>query len=48
MKIDENMKVFENLKVKTLNSKDISCFVNEKIAKTIKIGQMAKFFLQNA
>ena len=48
MKIDENMKVFENFKVKTLNSEDVYCYVNEKIAKTIKIGQMAKFFLQNA
>ena len=48
MKIDENMKVFENFKVKTLNSEDIYCCINEKIAKTIKIGQMTKFFLQNA
>ena len=36
MKIDENMKVFENFKVKTLNSEDVYCYVNEKIAKTIK------------
>ena len=36
MKIDENMKVFEILKVKTLNSEDIYCCFNEKIAKTIK------------
>lgn len=48
MKIDENMKVFEILKVKTLNSEDIYCCFNEKIAKTIKIEQMTKFFLQNA
>lgn len=36
MKINEIMKVFENFKVKTLNSEDIYCCVNEKIAKTIK------------
>ena len=48
MKIDENMKVFEIFKVKTLNSEDIYCYVNEKIAKTIKIGELTKFFLQNA
>jgi len=36
MKTDEIMKVFENFKVKTLNSEDIYCCVNEKIAKTIK------------
>ena len=48
MKIDENMKVFENFKVKTLNSEDVYCYVNEKIAKTIKIGELTKFYLQNA
>lgn len=48
MKIDENMKVFENFKVKTLNSEDVYCYVNEKIAKIIKIGELTKFFLQNA
>lgn len=48
MKIDENMKVFENFKVKTLNSEVIYCYVNERIAKTIKNGGMIKFFLQNA
>ena len=48
MKIDENMKVFENFKVKTLNSEDVYCYINEKIAKTIKIGELTKFFLQNA
>ena len=48
MKNNENMKVFENLKVKTLNSEDVYCYVNEKIAKTIKIGELTKFFLQNA
>ncbi|EFX40269.1 hypothetical protein HMPREF9180_1185 [Streptococcus peroris ATCC 700780] len=42
------MKVFENFKVKTLNSEDVYCYVNEKIAKTIKIGELTKFFLQNA
>jgi len=36
MKTDEIMKVFENFKVKTLNSEDISCCGNEIIAKTIK------------
>ena len=48
MKTDENMKVFEKFKVKTLNSEDVYCYVNEKIAKTIKIGGLTKFFLQNA
>ena len=48
MKMNENMKVFENFKVKTLNSEDFYCYVNEKIAKRIKIGQMTKIFLQNA
>ncbi len=36
MKINENMKAFETFKVKTLNSEDFYCYVNEKIAKTIK------------
>ncbi|WP_373114593.1 hypothetical protein [Streptococcus sp. oral taxon 431] len=48
MKNNENMKVFENFKVKTLNSEDVYCYVNEKIAKTIKIGELTNFFLQNA
>ena len=48
MENNENMKVFEIFKVKTLNSEDVYCYVNEKIAKTIKIGEMTKFFLQNA
>ena len=48
MKIDEKMKVFEILKVKTLNSEGVYCYVNEKLAKTIKIGELTNFFLQNA
>ena len=44
MKINENMKVFEIFKVKTLNLEDVYCYVNEKIAKTIKIGELTKFF----
>lgn len=44
MEIGENVKVFENFKVKTLNLEDVYCYVNGKIAKTIKIGQMTKIF----
>ena len=36
MKIDENMKVFENFKVKTLNSEDVYCYVNEKMKEFAK------------
>ena len=36
MKINEIMKVFENFKVKTLNSEGIYCCIDEKIAKIIK------------
>ena len=36
MKINENMKAFETIKVKTLNSEDFYCYVNEKMKEFAK------------
>ncbi|MFS9152181.1 hypothetical protein QM855_04710 [Streptococcus infantis] len=44
MKIDENMKVFENFKVKTLNSEDVYCYVNEKNSKNNQKIKNSKIF----
>ena len=48
MKNDENMKVFENLEVKTLRLEDICCCFDEKYSKNNQKFKMLNFFLQNA